>query len=151
MSYRHVQHGWFHWLLVAFALLWIGAAFVVEPLWIRLALFAMAGLFGLLAALFSRLEIASEGRHLVARFGLLGFPSRRVAYDDIESFERARSTLIDGWGIHWVPGRGWTWNLWGRDCVELETRGGFLRLGTDDPEGLVAHLTERVRPGRRGA
>lgn len=62
----------------------------------------------------------------------------------MQQIRRARSKLIDGWGVHWLPGRGWTFNLWGRDCVEGNTARRRLRIGTDDPEGLANFLTERT-------
>jgi hypothetical protein len=115
---------------------------------------AVAGLVLLvLGAMFSHLTIRDEGDALALRFGPLALVSKRIPYARIRAFRPARSALIDGWGIHWVPGRGWTWNLWGRDCVELELDGGRLRVGTDDPEGLAAHLASRAAavrdPGAR--
>jgi hypothetical protein len=29
-------------------------------------------------------------------------------------------------------------------CVELQTDRGLVRLGTDDPDGLVQHLVQRT-------
>ena len=57
-------------------------------------------------------------------------------HQDIEDPEVGRSRLIDGWGIHWVPGRGWTYNLWGFRCVQIKHLGRTVRIGTDDPGGL---------------
>jgi hypothetical protein len=58
--------------------------------------------------------------------------------------ERSRSAVIDGWGVLWVPFRGWTWNLWGRDCVGVDLGERSLRIGTDDPEGLEAFVKART-------
>ena len=45
-----------------------------------------------------------------------------------------------GWGIRHVP-RGWMYNIAGRDSVELELQSGnVFRIGTDDPDGLLAAL-----------
>ena len=63
--------------------------------------------------------------------------------DDIDQVTASRSALIDGWGMHWIPGRGWTFNLWGFDCVELIVSGKPLRIGTDDMENLVAFLESK--------
>jgi hypothetical protein len=64
----------------------------------------------------------------------------------METAEPGRTNLRDGWGIHYFPGRGSTWNLWGFDCVVLRLGGSkTLRVGTDDPEGLAAFLADRVR------
>ena len=138
MTYRHVQSGRLHWLFTGFAFFALIAALVLEPIEARLGLGAVSTVFAVITVSFSKLEIAAQG-------GVLGFPRKRVDYAEILVFERARSHLIDSWGIHWVPGRGTTWNIWGRDCVEIRTSRGLLRVGTDDPDGLVAHLAERVR------
>jgi hypothetical protein len=59
-------------------------------------------------------------------------------------FRAGKSDLLDGWGMHWVPGRGWIWNAIGRDCVEIELAGRRFRVGTNDVPGLLALLTRRV-------
>ena len=100
--------------------------------------------FVFLSLCFAQLSIREAGDRLDVAFGPIPLFRRAVAYDDIRSFTVGRSAFIDGWGVHWVPGRGWTWNLWGRDCVELDVGGRRLRLGTDDPAGLEAHLAARV-------
>ena len=87
------------------------------------------------------LETSVDERELRLRFGPLPAFSRRIPRAEIVSAERGRSAVIDGWGIHWVPGRGWTWNVHGRDCVELRmTDGRQVRVGTDDPVGLLHAL-----------
>jgi hypothetical protein len=60
--------------------------------------------------------------------------------------EAGRSRLIDGWGIHWLPRRGWTYNLWGRGCVAIRTDRGPVRIGTDDPTGLERFLRAKLAP-----
>lgn len=52
--------------------------------------------------------------------------------------------MVDGWGIHKILGRGWTWNLWGFDCAELRVDGQTLRVGSDDADGLVEFLKTRL-------
>ena len=78
------------------------------------------------------------------RFGPLPLFRKRIPYRDIAAVEQGRSRWIDGWGIHFVPGRGWTYNLWGFDCAELRVGGRRLRIGTDDAEGLVSFLRQRT-------
>ena len=147
--YRHTQVGRFH-------VIGVGAGLVLLALGVgRIAGLYMPDMDASIAAvllvggavlllvglMFRQLTIRDAGDALDIRFGPVPIVGKRVPYDSIEGFERARSRVIDGWGIHWVPGRGWTWNIHGFDCVELELRGGRrLRVGTDDPEGLAAHL-----------
>ena len=63
---------------------------------------------------------------------------------DISRAEPARIALIDGWGIHYVPGRGWTYNIWGWSCVRLTVNGGTLRIGTDDAESLAQFILAKI-------
>jgi hypothetical protein len=82
---------------------------------------------------------------LALRFGPVPLLGKRIPYAQIRGVRAARSKLFDGWGIHWVPGRGWTFNLWGFDCVEVDMQNGkTLRIGTDDVDGLVGHLVARA-------
>jgi hypothetical protein len=53
---------------------------------------------------------------------------------------------VDGWGVHWIPGRGTTYNLWGFDCAVLLVNGRIVRIGSDDAEGLVEFLKAKIRP-----
>lgn len=144
--YRHTQEGWFHWLVgVLGAGEVLAGALAPAPAPVRLLVIGIGLLLLALAAAFARLTVEERGGSLVLSFGPLPLFHRSIPYREIRSFRAARSWLVDGWGIHWVPWRGWTWNLWGRDCVEIETvRGGRVRVGTDDPEGLVAHLSART-------
>lgn len=104
----------------------------------------------LLAASFAWLRIEDEGEFLSVRYGPLPVMGTSVRYDSIDSVEVGRSSVLDGWGVHWMPGRGWTYNLWGLDCVVIRRGGRVLRLGTDDPEGLRRFLGERVGGGGGG-
>ena len=143
MAYEHTQVGHVHRLFLSLAgALAIGA--LLAPGLATLGLAAVSVLFLCLAGLMGRLRVSDGMDHVAVRFGPLPLLGTRVPYANIRSFRRARSLWIDGWGVHWVPGRGWTFNLWGFDCVELETRSGRVRIGTDDPAGLEALLRERV-------
>ena len=103
---------------------------------------SLSALFALLGFAFMWLETSDQGDHLLVRFGPLTLARRRVRYDRVTAVRRDRSSLIEGWGIHLGP-RGWIWNLWGREVVELDLDKGRLRIGTDDPDGLLRFLQER--------
>jgi hypothetical protein len=148
--YSHTQTGWIQWIVGPIGLFQIGLGlFVTEPPAVGWLLVAVGALLVCLAFCFARLTLREKTDHLEVAFGPLPLFRRSIAYGRIRSFERSRSALIDGWGIHWRPGRGWIWNLQGRDCVELETTTGRLRVGTDDLEGLARHLKTRLG-ARRG-
>jgi hypothetical protein len=143
-SYRHTQTSP---LLPAFVVAGLGS--LVASYWyheqvLRTVCLTMAAVAGLFAGMFTRLHITEQADHLRVRFGPLPWGGTSVRYGHVRGVRRARSSLLDGWGIHWFPGRGWTFNLWGMQCVELQTDRGLVRLGTDDPDGLVQHLVQRT-------
>jgi len=90
--------------------------------------------------MFSRLTVTVDEATVVAAFGL-GWPRRTERLDEIVAVRKVRNKWIYGWGIRKLPG-GWMYNVWGLDAVELDLSSGkMFRIGTDDPEGLLAALT----------
>ena len=153
MSYRHTQHGPLGWLLLILA---IGpaalAAVVGVPSTVAVVMGVVAGVFVVLAASFGSLTVADQGDRLSIRYGPLQLFGKSVEYSSITHVSIGRSALIDGWGIHYIPGRGWTYNLWGRDCVVIQTASSSLRIGTDDASRLCAFLRSKVNiHGARGS
>lgn len=99
----------------------------------------------LLAPAFHHLTVADQGEQLAMRFGPVPLFRRTVQYDDIDKAEVGRTTILDGWGIHYSVRGGWVWNLWGRDCVVVHFKNGrVLRIGTDDAENLARFLNYRI-------
>ena len=109
-------------------------------------LLGLAVLFLLLALSFQHLRVFDAVDHLAVRFGPLPLLGTRIRYDEITSVERGRTSLLDGWGIHWVPGRGWTYNIRGWDCVVVQLGKKTIRIGTDDVENLLAFLQAKLKP-----
>jgi len=144
-EYEHTQWAPMCWLILlpGLAILFVVGMFagdgdVVIPLTLTGAALVA------LAFSFRSLRVVDEDDWLAIRFGPLPLFRKRIAYTDILAAEPGKTTVIDGWGIHWVPGRGWTYNLWGFDCVRLTlTRSRTIRVGTDDPEGLARFLQQR--------
>lgn len=147
--YDHVQRAPLHLLLLALALGEGTAALLVHDPLVRAALGAAAIAVAVIACSFRYLRVRDAGDHLEVRFGPLPIFVKRIDYRELRSVEPARSGWIDGWGIHYTLGRGWIYNLWGRDCVRLEREKGALRIGTDDVEGLTRFLRERIADRRR--
>ena len=58
--------------------------------------------------------------------------------------EAGRSTVLHGWGIHYMPGEGWVYNLWGFDCVVVHLGQKNIRIGTDDVQSLAGFLKGKV-------
>jgi len=145
MGYSHTQRGFFHLLLLGFAglLVFLGTSVFAEEA-AGVGITVVGGLMALVAFSFMHLTVRDGGDVLLVRFGPLPLLRQRIRYDAIRSVAVSRSSVIDGWGVHWLPGRGWIWNLWGFGCVALDVDGKRLRIGTDDPEGLAAFLIERA-------
>lgn len=144
-AYDHKQRAPLGWLLQGGGVAFWGLAFGLlhQPMasWIMIATGAMMVGLGLA---FGWLRVTDEGTCLAVRYGPLPCFFKTLPYRDILSVTAARSRWIDGWGIHWLPGRGWTYNLWGLDCVELKVGKQLIRIGTDDVPGLLEHLNQRI-------
>jgi len=156
MSYEHTQRAPLHYifypLIVALIVLaWIGRD---RPPVVLITL-SVAATLVLVALMFQRLTVRDEGEWLAVRYGPLPVFRKLIRYSEITEVEPSRTSVIDGWGIHWIPGRGFTYNLWGFDCVKLTVRGRTIRVGSDDVENLVAFLRDKLgarerEPGRSG-
>lgn len=115
-------------------------------LWISLTI---AVITACLSFMFEYLRVLDEGEHLGIHFGPWRVFSTRIAYNTISHVEKGRSSFIDGWGIHYVPFRGWTYNLWGFDCAKLTVNGRPFRIGSDDVANLVAFIDTKVADRER--
>jgi hypothetical protein len=100
------------------------------------------------ALCFATLTVRDEGTRLAVRFGPIPLFGTSVAYSDITEVAAARSSFLDGWGVHWTPGRGWIYNLWGFGCVRIGLGRKTVRIGTDDVEGLVRFLNSRLESAK---
>ena len=148
MTYQHTQRGHIDTILYVgmFAMLIVALAWHAAPgAFYGFAL--LAGIFFVLALAFAQLTVRDAGDQLVVQYGPLPLFRKRIRYADITAARGGRSHWIDGWGIHYVPGRGWTYNLWGFDCVELELGSKKLRIGTDDRANLLALVESKIDAG----
>ncbi|HUT95233.1 MAG TPA: hypothetical protein VMY37_37615 [Thermoguttaceae bacterium] len=146
MGYSRTQHGRFHYGLYVAAAAALAATWGSrhQPLLMCLVL-GVAGLIFLFTQSFHYLTVRDEGDALAIRFGPLPLLRKRVPYSQITAVEPGRTSLIDGWGVHWIPGRGWTYNIWGFDCVKICMGKRVIRVGSDDMENLVAFLSDRIQ------
>jgi len=144
-DYEHTQKAPLHWLLYPLALLLLAAAGLNQgQIPVALILVGGAGLVLALAFSFQRLTIRDEGTWLAIRYGPLPVFRTRIAYAEISSVEPGQTSWIDGWGIHWIPGRGYTYNLWGFSCVKLAVGDRTIRVGSDEPDKLVEFLKSKL-------
>ena len=146
MSYEHTQKSPLSYILLGIAVAALGVAMAVseEPVQAIIAA-AVALSVGFAALCFGSLTVRDEGEYLAARFGPLPLFRTRVKYSDITSAEPDRSKLIDGWGMHYIPGRGRIYNVWGFDCVKLQLGKKVVRIGTDDVAGLVEFVKTKIQ------
>jgi len=140
-DYHHTQIGWVIIASLGFTLLLFAAVMVgvelVAPLVMVLAL------LGLTVALFATLTVTVDAKAVNWRFGI-GLIRGRVPLDEIRYFTPVKNPWYYGWGIHFYPG-GTLLNVSGLQAVELWRRNGRrLRIGTDDPRGLVAAIEARI-------
>lgn len=147
--YSHTQRAPLHWILWALVALLLCLMPLVEDSLIVLGILACTCLLcAVLALSFRTLSVTDEGDHLEICFGPFPLFRKTVPYDTIDGAEIGRSSFLDGWGVHYLPGRGWIYNLWGFDCVCLQLGTQRLRVGTDDPDGLVAFIRSAVLESR---
>lgn len=150
MEYEKTQYAPLHYILLAVALVLLAGAWMGrgEP-GLVIALVGVAATLVLVALMFGRLTVQDEGDCLALRYGPLPVFSKRIRYADITAVEPGRSSVIDGWGIHYFPGRGTTYNLWGFGCVKLSLGKKVIRVGSEDIENLVEFLRGKIGPGPR--
>jgi hypothetical protein len=145
MAYEHTQRGLWHLLLFAVAAgCLIGGWLLRQDPPAHYIFLGIALLMILIGLSFMQLTIRDEEDALAARFGPLPFFFTRIPYDRIERVTADRTWLLEGWGIHYLPRRGTTYNIWGFQCVRIDLDSRTIRLGTDDADNLIAFLTQRV-------
>ena len=111
MQYDHTQHAPLYLILVGVGIAMLIAGWAVPEQIVRIILVSSGGLMFLLAQWFGQLTVRDENDRLSICFGPLPLFRRRILYADIDSVERIRSTILDGWGIlpdrRHVLGRRW--------------------------------------------
>lgn len=147
--YDHTQRGKLHYFLHIAALAVATICLITIPAAAgQIRVYIAIGTTALLEFLaFSciTLRVYDHENCLQLKYGPLPLMKRRIAYADIVATKPSRSKFIDGWGIHYIPGRGWTYNLWGFDCVELTMIDNkIIRVGTDESTELDAFLQDKI-------
>ena len=150
--YQHTQRSPLHLLL------YLPAAFSFVLAWqIRndsapsIVVAIAAVLLMVLALAFQTLTVSDHGEYLDVRYGPLNLFGTRIAYRDITAVEIGKTSIIDGWGMHFIPFRGWTLNLWGFECAKITRDNKVIRVGTDDSENLVKLISEKISEPASGA
>ena len=146
MEYAHTQRAPLHFIIDGTAAILFVAAWLSRGDPVIAPILVVSGCVVVVFALsFRYLAVVDEGDTIVLRYGPLPLFRRSIPYAEISSVTAGKSSLIDGWGIHYVPGRGWTYNLWGFDCAVVDQGGKIIRIGSDDVENLVDFLNRRIQ------
>lgn len=133
-------------LLPVLAIVFVGVALVARmPMdagfWFFVAGMVILIVVGIVSA---RLTVTVDDRAVTAAFGW-GWPRRRIAWPEVVDARRCRRRWWQGWGIRKVRG-GWMYNNAGSDVIELSLRSGrIFRIGTDEPEVLLAAIDDALR------
>jgi hypothetical protein len=144
-NYEHKQTSPLNLILYALGVVQLAAAWVSRSNPAASIILSFCAVVMILAGLcVGYLIVRDEGDFLALRFGPLPIFRRLIAFSKITAVEPSRSTVLDGWGIHYIPGRGMTYNVWGFDCVRMSVDSRTIRVGTDDVQGLVRFLKEKV-------
>jgi hypothetical protein len=89
------------------------------------------------------MTVTLDETHLTLWFGIGAF-RKRFAFKEIRAYRPVRNPWYYGWGIRWFPG-GWLYNVQGFLAVELLLHTGTrVRVGTNEPEVLIAQLQRVV-------
>ncbi|MGI9648228.1 MAG: hypothetical protein ACR2OI_06885 [Acidimicrobiia bacterium] len=148
MHYRHTQFapGLFRIIVIAFLIcIAVISAASGEIAAVLIVLF-VAGIVSAAMVVFGRLTVEVTDDGLRAFFGW-GWPIRTLTWDKATAVRIVRNRWWYGFGIRWFPG-GSLWNVWTLDAVEFDlATGRKLRIGTDQPDALLAALVGRVAMG----
>ena len=148
MHYRHTQFapGFFRAIVIAFLVVIAAITAATGEAAAVAVVLAVAVIVTAALVVFSRFTVEVTDDRLNAFFGW-GWPHRTLAWDNAVAAREVRNRWWYGFGIRWFPG-GSLWNVWGLDAVEFDVASGRkLRIGTDEPEALMAALVGRVPVG----
>jgi hypothetical protein len=144
-NYEHKQTSPLHLILDAIGIILLIAAWISRANHVEAMILVSSVALMILAALcFGYLIVRDQGDSLALHYGPLPVFRRHIPFARITAAEPSRSAVIDGWGIHYIPGRGTTYNLWGFDCVKMKVDNRTVRVGSDDVQGLARFLEERL-------
>lgn len=144
-SYQHFQRSPFFLLIYAIAGLNVALAWVVPgaPV-VGYILVGSGAAIAMLGLGFHHLAVKDDDDQLRVQFGPLPLLGTSIRYNEIKSVGRDRMKLHEVWGINKSLRGGWAWSIWGRDCVVVDHALTTTRIGTNDVDNLLAHLSTRT-------
>jgi hypothetical protein len=111
-------------------------------------LFILGGIVILLPLLWQlfvgALVVEVDADQLLVTFGRLRWPTKRIAFDDVDTMEAVSYRPIrefGGWGIRFRGGGKSAWTTRGNRALKVETKDGkTLYVGSDKPERLLSRI-----------
>ncbi len=144
-TYSHTQRAPLCALLyLVFGQLLIAAWLTRNEVFLPIMFLVLAAVMLPLAMAFHYLRVTCKADHVQIGFGPLPIFQRKIYYADMQSAAVSRTSMLDGWGIHYSITRAWVWNLWGFDCVRVKTTKGDICIGTDDAASLADALNAQI-------
>ena len=146
-TYQHTQRGpWSFFLLaqVAGNLTLAVRLWGNEPAWASWLFLSVALLMTFMTFCFKSLTTTVSKTSLRIHFGPIPLLEKKVLLEEIVSVRPEKSSLLDGWGVHWTPGKGWIYNMWGFDCLAIDLGTRHFRVGTNDPDQLCEVLERAI-------
>jgi hypothetical protein len=141
-DYRHTQVGWMTIGIVACVTLLETGAMLGARMSVGLVA-VMTSIPLLVALLFGSMTVTVDQQDIKIRFGV-GLIHKRFALNTVRLYRPVQSPWYYGWGIKMIPG-GWMYNVSGSSAVELLLEGGrYVRIGTDEPDALLAALRATI-------
>ena len=146
-TYQHTQRG--PWSFVLLAVVASNLTLAVrllgnEPAWASWLFLSVALLMTFMTFCFQSLTTTVSETSLRVHFGPIPLLEKKVLLEEIVSVRPEKSSLLDGWGVHWTPGKGWIYNMWGFDCLAINLGTRHFRVGTNDPEQLCEVLERAI-------
>jgi hypothetical protein len=143
MEYRHTQWGRLSVPLILLGTVAVVLLVAADDETSTFAASVIAAFIVAISALLlltSRLEVTVGNGSVTAAFGF-GWPRKTVVLADVKEVRRVRNRWWYGFGIRKIPD-GWMYNVWGLEAIDVEYETGkVFRIGTDDPENLLAVLS----------
>ena len=139
--YKHTQIGYFLVTVYSIVVLFLGYFNIMtsfHPLTFIALIIVLITL-----GIFSRLTVTVDDQMIKIQFGL-GIIRKTFPLKEIETYRVVKNPWYYGWGIRFTP-RGWLFNVSGFLAIELQMKNGKrYRIGTDEPDNLVAVLAEAL-------
>lgn len=92
----------------------------------------------LAVAVFGWMTVMVSEQSVTVRMGV-GLMSRTVDINRVHRYELVRNPWYRGVGVRLYPG-GTSFSVWGFEAVEMVTGDGNVRIGSDEPDKLLAAI-----------